>query len=798
MLRATSPAQNSSSTAAIPLNKNAAKDPAMNEPEKNSADEAGWDGRRQSYRPQSDWRSRVSPSFSFHEDSEADIDPITFEVIRQKLWTINIAHGDTITRISGSPVLATLDFNMSILTEDAEVVLNAPYVQLLNAGAPLGIRYILERYSSAPGIDDGDIYCCNDPWIGACHQMDVLFAAPIFIDGALFGWVANAGHQYDLGGVVPGGWPQNAEDVYYDPVVLPPFKIVEKGEMRPDLEAVYLRQSRMPDLVALDLRAQIAGVVFAREQILGLCKRFGAKVVKAAMRRMLDEAQSAFREKLLLIPDGTWSEVRYLDEALPGQRVSQRTQINIHKNGDRLRIDNLGTDRETSGTNGIPFTSWTGSITGIISVSMLYEQLFAYGGSDRQIDYRPTPGLLTCVNHPTAVSGGILQAVTMMNAVQAALSRMMACDPGLKEDLVAPCSDFELPVLVGIDDRDNFFGQAILDAFAGGSGARSFGDGVNSSGPSYSPLSMSLNVELIEQWYPILYLYRKEDADSGGVGKWRGGTGLRSAITPYRAKSISIITNTAGQSVSAQNAPGLFGGLPSPAGHYIIKHETDLLERMQVGNLPNDIGDLKANTTVTLRAKSNGAALGDGDVFEVRIGGGGGYGDSLLRSPGLVATDVALGAVSREAAESMYGVVLETSGAVAEQVTAALRKRLLGERSDWLRHPDAGSAPAKQVERHASQRFVHESIVAADLAKERVLACANCGHVLCGYEGDYRSGALTHQGAVTQITSAQDPSYYVDDHIVLRRSCCPGCHVQLSAEITRAEEPVVAEMRLRL
>ena len=62
---------------------------------------------------------------------------------------------------------------------------------------------------------------------------------------------------------------------------------------------------------------------------------------------------------------------------------------------------------------------------------MLFEQLFAYGGSERQIDYEPTPGLLTCVDHPTAVSGGILQVIPMMNAVQAVLSRMMACASGV-------------------------------------------------------------------------------------------------------------------------------------------------------------------------------------------------------------------------------------------------------------------------------------------------------------------------------------------------------------------------------
>jgi N-methylhydantoinase B len=761
-----------------------------------SAEGAGWTGRQQSYRPRADWKTRISPNVKFHPEVADDIDPITFEVIRQKLWTINIAHGDTITRISGSPVLATLDFNMSILTEDAEVVLNAPYVQLLNAGAPLGIRYILENLSDRPGIDDGDIFCCNDPWIGACHQMDVLFAAPIFVDGQVFGWVANAGHQYDLGGIVPGGWPQNAEDVFSDPIVLPPFKLVEKGEMRKDLEALYLRQSRLPELVALDLRAQIAGVVFAREQIIALCERFGAATVKAAMRKMLDQAQRAFRDKLNLIPDGTWSEVRYLDDALPGNRATQRTQLNITKKGDRLIIDNVGTDRETPGVNGIPFTSWTGSITGIISVSMLYEQLFAYGGSERQIDYRPTPGLLTCINHPTAASGGILQAVTMMNAAQAVLSRMMACDPGLKKDLVAPCSDFELPVLVGTDDRGKFFGQAILDAFAGGSGARSFGDGVNSSGPTYSPLSMALNVELVEQWYPILYLYRKEDMDGGGAGKWRGGTGLRSGITPYRAESISIVTNTAGQSVSAQNAPGLFGGFPSPAGHYVIRRQTNLKAEFAARRVPSNIDNLEAGETIKLMGKSNGTSLETGDVFELRVGGGGGYGDPLERDPALVAEDVLYGWVSRDAAQAIYGVVLASDDGVDAAATDSLRARVHASRGTWSA-PAGNTGDKTQPNANPSQmRAVHEYLGVGNEGNQRMLACSKCGHAYCGYEDNYKAFALCDEGPVTFMPTAQDPSFYVDDPVVLRRYCCPECHVQIAAEIVSADEPVIADMML--
>src|SRR5207253_987752 len=149
-------------------------------------------------------------------------------------------------------------------------------------------------------------------------------------------WVANAAHQYDLGGVVPGGWPQSAVDVYYDPIVFRPFKLVERGVLRPDLEQMYRRQSRVPDLVALDLRAQLAGCRWATRSMALTCEEFGAPTVKAAMKRILDRAQEALRAKLERIPDGTWTEVRYFDEKLPGEHHTHRIQVNVEKRGDRL------------------------------------------------------------------------------------------------------------------------------------------------------------------------------------------------------------------------------------------------------------------------------------------------------------------------------------------------------------------------------------------------------------------------------------------------------------------------------
>ena len=55
--------------------------------------------------PSPDWREHVHDDLKFYDGTDDDLDPVTYEVIRNRLWTINMAHGETLTRISGSPVM---------------------------------------------------------------------------------------------------------------------------------------------------------------------------------------------------------------------------------------------------------------------------------------------------------------------------------------------------------------------------------------------------------------------------------------------------------------------------------------------------------------------------------------------------------------------------------------------------------------------------------------------------------------------------------------------------------------------
>ena len=148
------------------------------------------------------------------------------------------------------------------------------------------------------GINEGDIFLQDDPWIGTNHQMDAAVYAPVFWEGKLFAWVYNVIHQRELGGVEPGGFTQQAHDVYAEPTFFPPMKLVDAGKVREDVVDAWVRRSRLAGLMTLELRSQIAGVELARARVLELVQRYGAASVKGTMRKMIDTTAGVVGERL--------------------------------------------------------------------------------------------------------------------------------------------------------------------------------------------------------------------------------------------------------------------------------------------------------------------------------------------------------------------------------------------------------------------------------------------------------------------------------------------------------------------
>lgn len=616
----------------------------------------------------------VHPTLTLHTDAENDVDPVTHEVLRHRLYSINEEHGQTLENVSGSPVAYyAQDFNPTILAEDGEVIFQGPYIQFFSPIAELQVKWILENRSDNPGIEPGDVFLANDPWVGATHQSDVHFIAPVFEEDELFAWVINTLHQYDIGGIDAGSFCPGADDVFHEPSPIPPIKIVEGGERREDLRQLYLRQSRLPQMVGLDFNAQLAGVNVARDRLHDVVDEYGAATVKGVMREVLDDAERSFTEKLETIPDGTWRARGYMDGSQTGDTDLYVGQVQLTKEGDTLTFTNEGTE-DGAGAMNLTYAGFRTAIMSVLNPMMMYDAMWVAGGALRHIDVETSPGTFTHAEWPSAVSTGgqigIEFAICLINDV---VARMLAASDEHKRDIINGTHESSGAVAqAGIDQWGDEFGTMNLDCMGlGGVGASPHKDGIDTGGAYWAPKAPIPNMEHNEQDYPILYLYRDEVPDSGGAGEFRGGVGMHYCWIPHNTSQIENVL--AGVGGAAPLSRGVSGEPGAPIRPRVVR-DSDVESRLESGEIPERATDVDGDVE-KLPSKSYDTQAPD-DIWEVRTAGSPGYGDPLERDPDAVAEDVRNGYVSKAVATDTYGVVLvESDGGIVADHDATARKR---------------------------------------------------------------------------------------------------------------------------
>ncbi len=734
----------------------------------------------------------IDPRLQLHRDWTDKIDPITYEVVRHHLWNINEELGMTIQRISGSPVaMYAFDLNSSIFTEDGEFIYYGPYQLYMSGVSDVQVKWTLEHRSGNPGIFEGDMFLSNDPWVGAAHQMDVTLLCPVFWEGKLFCWITNVLHQYDVGGITPGSFCPNARDAFDEGILIPPVKIIERGELRRDIEAVYLRASRKPYLVALDLRAQIAGNVAASRRIVKLIERYGPDVIKGVMRKIIDTAEAAFLQKMAKLPDGIFRERSYVEVARVGDRGTYQVLLTMEKRGDRLVFDNAGTAPQTGAIN-TTYSGWRGSILTAVNELLCWDQLYAIGGALRHIQFRPALGAFTCATHPASVSTAPVQAMEIsLYPAYNTLSKLLACDPELRRDVmcIGGTSQFPLTCFRGIDQWGERFGYLLLDPMVGAIGAFSFRDGIATGGQVRSPICRIGNVEHNEQSFPILTLYRRENTDSGGAGKYRGGNSAITAFIPHGTSEMWHETESSGAAIPT--APGLFGGYPACTNAYDFRRNTDILQRFRERRMPDDIGEVSGQEEL-LQLRQIDIRQGPADIYEVAFAAGAGYGDPIERDPDAVRRDVENGDISRAAARDVFRVVLigdDDSPAVDVAATSALRRQALVER--------LGREPRTPAQRYSIVRRVTETLDLVSAGGRGHLGCSRCGWLLCRVGENYKAHALRIDRPI-QVANPLigDPRRFIDVDVEFRQFYCPECGGLLENEVCRAHDPLLWDIQL--
>jgi N-methylhydantoinase B len=710
-----------------------------------------------------------------------EVDPITFEVIKHRLWQINDEQSIAIRTISSSPIVVEgNDFNVGLFSEDGQVV-TAGIGSLVHVGTiGTALHSIMRR---ATRIRDGDIFLTNDPFLGALHQSDVVLASPLYHRGEIVLWVGNVLHHPDVGGIDEGSFCINARNLYQDPPRYF-FKIVDQGEMVRELEYTFVTNSRLPDMVALDLRAQIGAINAAKQRLAVLIDERGAPVIRAVMRRSLDLAERQLRDRIRRLPEGSWTGEAWMDGDRVGSERLHRVIVRLTREGEMLHFDFTGSSPQVDAAVNCTYHGTVAGAAVPIYTFLCQGDIYWNDGVKRCIKVTAPEGSVVNASFPAPVSIctiGFRWLATV--AASQAVAKMVDASAEFRDRV---CSSWSVSAncnnLFGVTADGKRVGALLSDHRGGGAAARSFADGFSHSGQTTSFSASMANVESQEWKLPIVYLYRRQLPDTGGAGRWRGGLTAAVALTPIGVPEMILkSTNTAG--TQASNAHGIDGGYPGAGSQVRVLRGTDVWDKLAAGRIPLEDADF-GGAVEHLASKASGV-LATGDVLVFFAPGGGGFGDPLDREPARVANDVGNGWVSIAGARESYGVALTQGGQVDDTATQELRDAIRGARKQ--RETAAWQTEDRCVHpRHSLDAAwrIGENVELAPGGSD-ALRCRRCGEMLSGPQGRiaFAHRPLNAAGPWMALRHGGDAPDFVLEEI-----SCPACATLLSVrEVLRAD-----------
>jgi N-methylhydantoinase B len=573
------------------------------------------------------------------------MDPITLAVVWGALQSVAVEIGTTVHKTAYSEQAREgQDFSVAVFDPQGRMVAQGPYSPGHMGAMSAAVRNALAAHP-VDSLRPGDAILHNDPLLGSGHLPDFFLVQPAFAGGRLAGFVANILHHTDVGGQRPGSQAvEGIFDYFQEGIRIPPTKVWAEGQEQAGIVGIIGANTRTPDKVLGDLRAQRAALRVGELRLVELAERHGIDTLLACMAEIMDRTEQTIRDRIRDIPDGVYAFEDFMDDCGPGTDPL-RVFVTVTIDGDRAKLDFTGSSPQTeSGLNS--YLNYTKSYS-YAAIKCLTDPFGPMNeGALRPVDITAEEGSFL---NPRPPAGGGPRAILCYRTFEAVLG---ALAPALPDRVVAAGSHFANPTFGGWDRRRQrrFVNYELV---LSGTGARPTKDGVEAMCSAFN--ASNIPVEAQEANHPVLVERFGLIQDSAGAGRFRGGCGIRRDIR-FLADDGKF-TNLSDR--HRFRPYGLFGGQPGELGRTVINP----------GQPSEREVHSKASTTFEY-----------GDVVSFQQSGAGGYGDPALRDPELVLADVREGYVSAEAARERYGVVIE-DGAVNATATRALREtvRLTGQ-----------------------------------------------------------------------------------------------------------------------
>jgi N-methylhydantoinase B len=553
--------------------------------------------------------------------AKAKVDAVTVQVIRNKVASLVDEMHYHFYRSGYSTIIReSRDFSCVILDREGRLITPPP----MFFHAPVYRHFvgrILALYK--PGeIEPGDVFVSNHPYeAGMPHVSDMGFVAPIFAGRRLIGFSGSIAHKADIGGTNPGSTSANATEMFHEGLLLPPVKIRSGGHYDDGLERVILANSRQPDLVRGDIRAQIAATELGANRIAELGARFGADTVTGAFAAILAGTAKALAAAIKTLPEGRASAQGFMDDdgVELDRPVKFAVTIIVAKGGITFDFSDSGPQAKG------PVNLRPSMVEACVFYSLigaLAPELQFNDGMRDAVTLRYAPRTVTNASPPAPVSSYQKANLKLVDVILEAMGQF-------RPDRAIAGSGSSGSLLInwhegGRPGHATLQYEIFASAYGGGNGH----DGTSMVATHLSNLHIT-PIEILESEFPCRITEFGVIPDSGGAGAYRGGAAFRRRY--LLQQDATVVRRYDRARFPSSGAAGGKDGRPSR----FVLVARDGSERV-----------LPSSGRFELKA---------GEGFYLDKAGGGGYGDPAKRDRAAIARDIEELYVTPEAAKHDYG-----------------------------------------------------------------------------------------------------------------------------------------------
>ncbi|MCO5093142.1 hydantoinase B/oxoprolinase family protein [Bosea sp. (in: a-proteobacteria)] len=552
-------------------------------------------------------------------------DPTTLTIIARGLQSASEEMATNLIRSAFSAVVREArDCSTALLDAEGRVVAQAEMIPIQTAAlsaAFAAARAVLDLETIRPG----HFILLNDPYSGGQHLNDIILFSPIFADdGSLLAYAGSTAHHLDIGGG-SAGINTAARELIQEGIVIPPLLLdYERDWNGGNFERFFFANIRTPDIGRGDMDAQFAANFLGAQRVLALARRHGVGAVRAAMAGVLDYSERRMRAAIAEIPDGRWTGTALIDgDGIAADGPPLAIEVSVEVAGDAIVLDFTGTAAQVGSMFNSPLASSIAAAVTAVRAVLSDTGIPANDGCNRPLTIILPEGSILNPRPGAPVRARATASTRALDAVHDALGQI------IPERIPAQGNNTTTGLFMTHAPKGGRM-RIHLDILGGGWGAAKGYDAINATDHILSSCRLT-PTESIEQIYDHLLMESFGLClGSGGSGANTGGMGI---FRRYRITADGVTLSIYSDRFRLPPL-GRSGGRDGARSSLVVERGD---ERIALG----------ANSTF---------ALSKGDVVEIRIAGGGGWGDPRERERAEVERDLDDGFITAETAREVYGL----------------------------------------------------------------------------------------------------------------------------------------------